>query len=96
MTDIPRLLADKAALEAQIQAQKPAAVARVVALMEELGLTWRDMGVEPMGRAKAKTKRKVKFRDEQGNTWSGVGQRPRWLQARIQAGASLEQFLIKD
>jgi DNA-binding protein H-NS len=72
---------------------KIAAVTRVVALMAELGLTWEDLGVEPMRKPPAK--RRVKFRDEVGNTWAGVGQRPRWLIARLQAGATLDQFRVK-
>jgi DNA-binding protein H-NS len=73
--------------------EKIVAVTRVAALMAELGVTWHDLGVEPIRKAVAK--RKVKFRDESGNTWAGVGQRPRWLVARMHAGATLEQFRVK-
>ena len=73
--------------------EKIAAVTRVVALMAELGVTWDDLGVEPL--RKPKPTRKVKYRDEHGHTWAGVGQRPRWLVARLQAGAALEQFRVK-
>ena len=94
MTRLRDLRTERAALEAQIQAQKAAAVLRVVALMKELGVSWEDMGVVPMTRTKKS--RRVKYRDEQGRTWAGVGQRPRWLAARLLAGATLDQFRVKD
>jgi DNA-binding protein H-NS len=39
-------------------------------------------------------KRPVKYRDAEGNTWTGVGQRPRWVQKALAAGASLDQFAV--
>lgn len=95
MAEMKELLAGRAALDAEIQAQKPLAVAKVTALMAELGLTWDDLGVVPLGKAPPAAKRAVKYRDEQGNTWTGVGQRPRWLAARLRAGATIEQFRVK-
>ena len=86
MTELSDLHAQRAAIDAQIAAHKRAAIDRVRALMAELGVTLADLGpVKPGARP-------VKYRDEAGNTWTGVGQRPRWLQARLQAGATLEQF----
>ena len=94
VSTIPELMRDKTKLEAEIQAQKPFAVARVMALMEELGLAWSDFGVAPAVSPPPPVKRKVKYRDDEGNTWTGIGQRPRWLRAKVQAGATLEQFRI--
>lgn len=95
MTDITQLIQDRAALDAQIQAQKPLAVARVMALMGELGLTWSDFGVTPAGSANPAVKRAVKYRDADGHTWTGVGQRPRWLKHALDQGAALESFRVK-
>lgn len=40
-------------------------------------------------------KRPAKFKDAQGNSWSGRGSRPRWLQAALKKrGAKIEDFLI--
>ena len=36
----------------------------------------------------------VKFRDGDGNSWSGRGTRPRWLAAAIAAGKKLEEFAV--
>ena len=42
------------------------------------------------------TGRKVapKYRDKDGNTWSGRGAQPRWMTAAIKAGARRDDFLI--
>ena len=36
----------------------------------------------------------VKFRDEQGNTWTGRGNQPLWLRAAIESGRKLEDFSV--
>lgn len=49
-------------------------------------------------RATSKAKNKYTFRDEQGNTqyWTGRGRMPAALKAKIDAGESLESFLIES
>ena len=34
--------------------------------------------------------------DEASLTWSGKGRMPGWLQAKLDAGAKIEQFLVKS
>lgn len=36
----------------------------------------------------------VKYRDRNGNTWSGRGVQPRWMTAAIKAGAKRNDFLL--
>lgn len=96
MSDIPTLLQQQQALQHQIAAQKMAAVAEVVVTMERLGLTWADFGVTPTASARPAAKRKIKYRDDRGNTWTGVGQRPRWLVSALEAGADVEQFRVRE
>lgn len=36
----------------------------------------------------------VKYRDEAGNTWTGRGNRPRWLSEALAAGKSLADFAV--
>lgn len=43
-----------------------------------------------------KVSRPAKFRDEAGNTWSGVGKRPEWFKAALAAGKTAEDLLIRD
>lgn len=91
MTAIQTLLQERADLDAKIAAQKPIAVAQVLALMAELGVTREDVGAAKASRGSTLP---VKYRDEQGNTWTGIGQRPRWLKARIELGQPLDKFKV--
>lgn len=92
MTKLAELMTQRKAIDAEIEAEKTASIVRIHELMARLGVTLEDLGGKPAPR---KAKRVVKYRDEQGRTWAGVGQRPRWLQARLLAGATLEQFRVK-
>lgn len=95
MTTIDDLARERAELNIRIAAQKMTAVAEVVATMERLGLTWADFGVAPVLPVRPAVKRKIKYRDAHGNTWTGVGQRPRWLVSAMEAGADMEQFRVR-
>ncbi len=39
--------------------------------------------------------RAVKFRDDRGNTWGGMGKRPAWFKAALAAGKTPEDLLAK-
>ncbi|MCU4121542.1 H-NS family nucleoid-associated regulatory protein [Variovorax sp. N23] len=41
----------------------------------------------------AKRKAKTSYKDPNGNTWSGMGPKPRWLKDALSAGATLDQFV---
>ena len=59
-------------------------------------LTPADLGFKN-GTAKktmAGTKVPIRYRDEQGNTWSGRGKFPNWLLAYLKAGRKAEEFLV--
>jgi DNA-binding protein H-NS len=100
------LLEQQAALareiEAQLAAQRSAAIAEIKRLMAEHGLAVADLGSS--GGAKGKkdsaapakeSKVAAKYRDPAtGSTWSGRGLKPKWLSAAIAEGKSLEDFLI--
>ena len=45
--------------------------------------------------AKAKPARAVKFRDENGRTWGGIGKRPQWLRDALAAGKTLQDFAVQ-
>jgi DNA-binding protein H-NS len=49
----------------------------------------------PRGKPKPAVKRKAKasYRDQNGNTWTGMGPKPRWLKEALAAGAPLDQFI---
>ena len=81
---------------------------QVKALMKKLGVTMEDLATKPAaptGRKPAqKTARKagrkagakipVKYRDENGNTWTGRGKTPIWILEAEKAGKSREIFRV--
>ena len=44
---------------------------------------------------KSKSAKDVKYRDENGNTWAGVGKRPNWLTEAMKSGKSQEDFKVE-
>jgi DNA-binding protein H-NS len=101
MSTLKELLAQRAALDAQISQTKDRerseAVAKVKALMEEYGLTVADLSMRTPKAAKAPKVSKVaaKYRNQAtGETWSGRGLQPKWLKAAIAGGAKLTDFAV--
>lgn len=101
MTSIQDLLAQKAELEKRIaEAQRAAradAIAKVKALMAEYGLTAADLSGKSAPAPKGDGAKKVaaKYRDPAtGQTWSGRGLKPKWLQAALDGGKSLADFAL--
>lgn len=45
--------------------------------------------------ATSKPAKVVKFRDDEGNTWGGIGKRPRWFTAALAAGKKPEDLRAK-
>ncbi len=95
------LIAQKEALERQIQAVKTTAkadaIAQVRKLMAEHGLTAADIAAKSSSNAGALNGKKVaaKYRDPvSGATWTGRGLKPKWLSAALVAGKSLGDFVI--
>ena len=91
MTDYQNLLAQKAALDAQIATAQAEAKAKAVtearALIQEHGLTAAD--VFPQGKPKGSVGA-PKYRDPAtGATWTGRGKPPNWIN-----GKDRGQFLI--
>ena len=101
MATLQELLAQKEALEREIDLRKKQdraeAIAKVRALMDEYGLTLADLSVRVPVKAASKTGAKVaaKFRNPStGDTWSGRGLQPNWLKKELAAGRKLEDFLV--
>lgn len=46
----------------------------------------------PKLKSSKKRKSKVLYRDQAGNTWTGMGPRPRWMKEALAAGQTLEQL----
>lgn len=94
---------DEAELEKE-QAEKLAKAERIRQQMEEAGLTpeevfgFAERGVTPKKERKARVPRpaKYKYTDSEGNErqWTGQGRTPKPIQQAINAGGSLDDFLI--
>lgn len=88
--------------EAMRSEERAAAIAKVKEVILEWGLTAAELGLSGAAKTAKSTqvgKRAVvaaKYRDNAtGNTWSGRGQAPKWLQAHLNAGKTRDEFLIK-
>ena len=90
------------ALQKQLAAaenSKAPAVRQVKALMKKLGVSVADLAdpsIEKRIKGVKKSSRKVavKYRDENGNTWTGRGKTPRWMVDAEKEGNNREQYLI--
>lgn len=100
MSTIQELLAQRADLEKRIaeaqRAAKSDAIAKVKALMAEYGLSAADLaGKAAAVKAEGGKKVAAKYRDPaSGQTWSGRGLKPKWLQAALASGKSLSDFAL--
>ncbi len=94
------LLKQKANLELQIASaradSRSKAIAEARTLMAEHGLAATDIAPARDSRGKtagvARGRVPVKFKDGQGNTWSGRGLKPKWLTAALAAGGKIEDY----
>jgi len=81
------LTAKKNAIRAEVLAELKSDIAT-------FGFTAADLFDTPKP-AKTKGTKEPKYKDANGNTWAGVGKRPKWLTEAIAAGKSQEDFEIK-
>ena len=101
MASLQDLLAQKEALDQQIEATKKKergdAIEKIRALMSEYGLTVADLSPRPPSKAKIGTGKKVaaKYRNAAtGDSWSGRGLQPKWLMAALASGRKLSDFAV--
>ena len=91
---------EKALQEAR-RAERAGVIAQIKSLLSEHGLTVADLGLRAGGKAagtpSSSAGRKVapKYRNNAtGETWTGRGLQPKWIQAAIASGKKLEDFTI--
>jgi len=99
MANLTDLLAQKAALEKQIEQtqreEKQKAITQVRTLMAEYGLTASDLSARTTPKARVGAKVPAKYRNKAtGEAWSGRGLQPRWLKAALAAGKKLTDFSV--
>ena len=91
---------EKALQEAR-RAERAGVIAQIKSLLAEHGLTVADLGLQAGGKVagtpSSSAGRKVapKYRNNAtGETWTGRGLQPKWIQAAIASGKKLEDFAI--
>lgn len=101
MATLQDLLAQKEALEREIESTKKhhraEAIAKVRSMMAEYGLTAADLAGKSAGKSATTKGGKVavKYRNAAtGDTWSGRGLQPKWLKAALAAGRRIEDFSV--
>lgn len=91
-------------LEKQLQearrAERSSVINQIKSLLAEHGLSVADLGLKPgkpasTGSSTAGKKVAPKYRNQAtGETWTGRGLQPKWIQAAIASGKKLEDFAI--
>ena len=103
MASLKDLIAQREALDLQIestqQQQRADAVAKVRELMAEHGLTAADLGTKTSAKSKpakgSGNKVAAKYRNAAtGDAWSGRGLQPKWLKAALASGRKLSEFTL--
>lgn len=79
------------------QQAKREVIEQVKGLMRDHGLSLRDLrGGKPLAHGpKAGTKVPVKYRDADGNTWTGRGLKPKWVQTFLGNGGDLSSIQVR-
>lgn len=93
--DLNQLIAQRKATEDEIILEKSrvraAVMAQIDRIVKESGLTPREVFAPLKNRMRAVP---VKYRDNDGNAWTGRGKQPVWLRTRIAQGVPLESFQV--
>ena len=76
--------------EAKRREEMAGALAEIRAKMAEYGITVHDL--QPLRKTLVKVA--PKYRDAQGNTWTGRGKMPRWMAEALEQGHSKQDFRI--
>lgn len=89
---LEEFLAVKPATQASAPAASPADVSPPAAPMA-LKTSARSV---KKGKPAKKVAGKIKYRDDAGNSWTGVGPAPKWLKVALESGKTREDFLVKS
>jgi DNA-binding protein H-NS len=108
LADIEKQIAILEAKAAALrQGEKADVIAKARVAIEHYRITAEQLGLTSAARPSTRTRQPkaakvptrkpvaVKYRDESGNTWTGRGNKPRWLAAAMAQGRKVEDFLIK-
>lgn len=102
MATYRELLEQRKELDRQLQAAHKAEMADAIAKVKELMAQY-DLKIEDIAPAKGKgrssstkgTKVAAKYRNpETGDTWTGRGRQPKWVEAALASGKALEDLAV--
>ncbi|MBT0722459.1 H-NS histone family protein [Rosenbergiella collisarenosi] len=88
-------------LEEQARAEKAESIKEVLEIMNSMGVSAEELYGVASGngvlKAKASREQKYQYTDDKGRTkyWTGQGRTPKAIAEKIEAGASLDDFLIQ-
>jgi DNA-binding protein H-NS len=74
--------------------ERHGAIAQAKELVRQFGLSARELGLSATITSAKRRPSVVKYSDGKGNTWGGVGKRPRWLNDALAQGKKVEDFLV--
>jgi DNA-binding protein H-NS len=105
MDDLERLRQDVTdQIQKKREARREEFFSKVKEMAKEEGITASDIVGHFAGSARAAARRRMsaaraaikpKFKDpESGRTWSGRGRRPKWVEAHLEGGGSLDDLKI--
>lgn len=80
-----------------LELEKNEAIANIKTLIDQYGIDAKDLGLavtRQRANKNAKTNRPAKYRDSEGNEWTGRGRMPIWLAKKVEAGEDREDYLI--
>lgn len=99
MATYQELLQQQKELEKQIEAARKQelseAITKVKALMSQYGLTMADITSTGKTSSAKGTKVAPKYRNaETGETWTGRGRQPKWVEAALASGKTMEDLSV--
>ena len=100
---LPDILAQKAALEAEVEKFRLEELEQVVAELRQTIETYKitpeqlfpNVVVATKYAARRGIRRPPKYRNSEAQTWGGAGHRPKWLTQAVARGESIEKYAIK-
>ena len=79
--------------EALRKAELLAVITEIKAKMAEYGITGKDLGViKNKTRKQSGKTRPARYRNKEGQTWSGRGRKPKWVIEALATGKTLEDM----
>ena len=99
MSSYKELLSQIEMLKQQAESQRKTEISQVVAdiraKMQEYGISLSDLGSTSRSSRSKGTTVAAKYRHPKtGDTWTGRGKMPKWLQGEVNTGKRKEDFLI--